>query len=81
MKLYNICDQADCLRFLMDKVRAELKVEMIMDNFDHTAPFVTQMNPFMGRIHQKFPNPPPKAIKIHFQLFPDPITIYWFDTI
>ena len=81
MKLYNVCDQADCPRYLMDKVLAQLKFEMTMNNFDPTAPSITKTNTFMARMHHKFPNPPPEANNVQLESFPDPVTIYRFDAI
>ena len=47
MNLSNICDQADCPKYLMDKVLAQLKVEMTINSFDTTTPSITQRNPFI----------------------------------
>ena len=58
MKLYNICDQANSPRYLKNKVLPQLKVEMIMNNFDPTGPSITEPNPVMIRMHCKFLKPP-----------------------
>ena len=64
----------------MDKVLAQLKLKMSMDDFDPMAPSITQRNPFMGRMHRKFPNPPPQALKIQLESFSDPITMKPIDS-
>jgi hypothetical protein len=81
IKLYSICDQADCPRYLMDKVLAQLKVEMTMNNFDPIAPTITKRKCFMARMHRKFPNPPAEEILVQLESFPEPIKIYRFDAI
>jgi hypothetical protein len=65
----------------MDKVLAQLKVEMTMNNFDPIAPTITKRKCFMARMHRKFPNPPAEEILVQLESFPEPIKIYRFDAI
>jgi hypothetical protein len=79
MKLYNICDQAGSPRYLMDKVLHQLKHEVSSNGFDFA--FLTKRDPFMARMHRKFPSPPPEAISIQLESFDEPITMYRFNAI
>jgi hypothetical protein len=79
MKLYHIFDEADSPRYLCDKVLAQLKEEMTRHNFEPNNPLLTKRNPFMARMHRKFPSPPPEAVMVQLETFESPITIYRFD--
>jgi hypothetical protein len=81
MKLYDVCDKAGCPRYLMDKVLAQLKVEMSVNNFDPLDPTITKRNAFMAKMHRKFPSPPPVAIQVTLESFAEPVTIYRFDAV
>ena len=81
MEPYSICDKADFARYLMDKVLAQLKVEMTTNNFDPTDPTITKRDPFMSRMYRKFPNPPPEVVQVQLESFSDLVTIYCFNAI
>ena len=59
MRLYNICDEAGSLRYLMDQILRQLKVESKRSQFDPIHYSITKRDAFMARIHRKFPSPPP----------------------
>ena len=81
MRLYNICDKATCPRYLFDSLLAQLKTEMTRNNFDPLASSLTRRDPFMARMHRKFPSPPPEAILVQLECLAEPITMYQFDGI
>ncbi len=65
----------------MDKLLTQLKVEMTRNQFDPTHFSITKRDAFMARMHRKFPSPPPEAIQVQLESFPEPVTIYRFDAI
>jgi hypothetical protein len=81
MRMYNLCDEAGSPRYLMDQLLAQLKVEMTSNQFDPTDFSITKRDAFMARMHRKFPSPPPEAIPVQLESFPEPVTIYRFDAI
>jgi hypothetical protein len=81
MRMYNLCDEAGSPRYLMDQLLTQLKVEMKRNQFDPTHFSITKRDAFMARMHRKFPSPPPEAIQVQLESFPEPVTIYRFDAI
>jgi hypothetical protein len=81
MRLYNICDQAGSPRYLMDSLMSQMKTEITRNQFDPLHSALTLREPFMARMHRKFPSPPPQAIQVQLECFADPITIYRFHAI
>jgi hypothetical protein len=60
MRLYHICDQAGSPHYLMDQIIGQLKIEMSRNRFNPSLPSSnTRRDPFMARMHRKFPSPPP----------------------
>jgi hypothetical protein len=81
MRLHTICDQAGAPRHLMDRVLAQMKVEISRNEFDPLLSSLTKRDPFMGRMHRKFPSPPPEAILVDLECFAEPITVCRFNAL
>jgi hypothetical protein len=64
MRLYSLCDNAGSPRYLMDQVLAQLRIEISRNQFDPSHSSLTKRDAFMGRIHRKFPSPPPEPIQV-----------------
>ena len=79
MRLYNICDQSGAPRYLMDRVLSQMKSEITRNNFNPLGTSLTLRDPFMARMHRKFPSPPPEAVLVQLECFDDPITMYRFN--
>ena len=81
MRLYNICDKAGSPRYLMDRLLSQIKIEITRNSFDPSQSSLTLRDPFMARMHRKFPSPPPVAILVQLECFDSPVPVYRFDAI
>jgi hypothetical protein len=79
MRLCSMLDEADCPLYFCDKVLAQVKIETSRSKFDLSNPALTKRQPFMARMHRKFPSPRPEAITVQLESFPNPMTICRFD--
>jgi hypothetical protein len=81
MRLYNICNEAGAPLYLLDKLLAQMKIEMGSNpdlNLLQLSSF-TKRKAFMSRMHRKFPSPPPEAILVELESFDEPVTVYRFN--
>jgi hypothetical protein len=76
-----LCDQAGSPRYLMDKIIAQLKVEISRNQFDPSHSSLMKRDSFMGRMHRKFSSPPPEPIQVQLESFSEPITVYQFNDV
>ncbi len=58
------CDDAGAPRYLPDKLLSLLQDEIWQNAFDPTHPSITQRDPFMARMHHKFPTTPPTSYDV-----------------
>jgi hypothetical protein len=76
MRFYSLCDNAGSPCYLMDQVLAQLRIEISRNQFDPSHSSLAKRDAFMGRMHCKFPNPPPEPIQVQLESFSEPITMY-----
>jgi hypothetical protein len=81
MRFYSLCDNAGSPRYLMDQVLAQFRIEISRNQFDHSHSSLTKRDAFMGRMHRKFPSPPPEPIQVQLESFSEPITMYRFNAL
>jgi hypothetical protein len=65
----------------MDQVLAQLRIEISRNQFDPSHSSLTKRDAFMGRMHSKFPSPPPEPIQVQLESFSEPITMYRFNAL
>ena len=67
LRMYKACDDAGAPRYLPDQLFSLLGDEMKQNGFNPTHPSITQRDPFMARMHKKFPTTPPIRINVTSQ--------------
>jgi hypothetical protein len=65
----------------MDQVLAQLRIEISRNQFDPSHSSLTKRDALTGRMHRKFPSPPPEPIQVQLELFYEPITMYRFNAL
>jgi hypothetical protein len=78
LRIYKACDDAGAPRYLPDKLLTLLRGEIQQNAFNPTHPSITRRDPFMDRMHRKFPTTPPTRFDV---ILEDGTTlpIFWFD--
>jgi hypothetical protein len=80
-RFYSLCDNAESPHYLMDQVLAQLRIEIARKQFDPSHSSLTKRDAFTGRMHCKFPSPPPEPIQVQLKSFSEPITMYRFNAL